>query len=77
MSKVIIDFTMIGEPVDMMQTLQREVRTLCVELERDSEPIQKEIMEAPTIAQIEGILKREFGDKLKIRDKYRATNNQA
>ena len=77
MSKVIIDFSMIGEPVAMMQTLQREVRKLCVEMEKESEPIQEEIMNAPTIAQIEGILKREFGDKLKIRDKYRATNNQA
>jgi hypothetical protein len=77
MSKVIIDFSMIGDPVNMMQTLQREVAKACVEMEKDSEPIQKEIMEAPTIAQIEGILKREFGDKLKIRDKYRATNNQA
>lgn len=77
MSKVIIDFSMIDQPVAMMQTLQREVRTLCIEMEKDSEPIQKEIMEAPTIAQIEGILKREFGDRLKIRDKYRTTNNQA
>ena len=77
MSKVIIDFTMIGEPVSMMQTLQREVQTICAEMEKDPEPIQKEIMNAPTIAQIEGILKREFGNELKIRDKYRATNNQA
>ena len=77
MGRVIIDFSMIGDPVNMMQTLQREVRVLCVEMQKESEPIQQEIMEAPTIAQIEGILKREFGDKLKIRDKYRASNNQA
>ena len=77
MGRVIIDFSMIDDPVNMMQTLQREVRVLCVEMQKESEPIQQEIMEAPTIAQIEGILKREFGDKLKIRDKYRASNNQA
>lgn len=68
---------MIGEPVAMMQTLQREVEVLCDELGKSPGPIQKEIIEAPTIAQIEGILKREFGDNLKIRDKYRGTNNQA
>ena len=74
MSKVIIDFSMIDDPLKMMQTLQREVSTICVEKEIDSEPIQKEIMEAPTIEQIEAILKREFGDELKIRDKYRGRN---
>lgn len=74
MSKVIIDFTMIEEPVKMMQTLQREVEVLCDEMGKAPGPIQEEIMNAPTIAQIEGILKREFDDKLKIRDKYRSKN---
>ena len=74
MSKVIIDFTMIGEPVNMMQTVMREVETLCVEQGKDPMPIKEEILNAPTIPEIEGILKREFGNELIIRDKYRANN---
>ena len=77
MGKVVIDFTMIGEPVNMMQTVMREVQTFCEELGKEAEPIQKEIMEAPTIAQIEGILKREFNGELIIRDKYKANNTHA
>jgi len=67
---------MIGEPVNMMQTLLREVNTLCTEQGKEFEPLKDEIMGAPTIPEIEGILKREFGNELIIRDKYRA-NNQA
>jgi hypothetical protein len=71
MGKVIIDFSMIGEPVDMMQTVLREVETFCSELDKNPQSIKEEILNASTIDMIESILKREFNDELKIRDKYR------
>ena len=75
MGKVIIDFAMIGEPVMMMQTLLREVETFCEGTDKNVVALKEEIMNAPTIPTIEGILKREFGDELKIRDKYKGTSH--
>lgn len=70
MARVIVDFTMIDDPVNMMQTLLREVEKLCIEKNKNSEDLKQEILDAPSIPAIESIIEREFGDELKIRDKY-------
>lgn len=70
MARVIVDFTMIDDPINMMQTLLREVEKLCIEKNKNSEALKQEILDAPSIPTIESIIEREFGDELKIRDKY-------
>ena len=74
MGQVIIDFTMINEPVTMMQVLLREVETFCQGTDKNVVALKEEILNAPSIPTIESILEREFGDELKIRDKYTGKN---
>jgi hypothetical protein len=67
MSKIIISSQILGEPINMMSVVLREVETLAIEKGLDPKPIKESILSAPTIPDIEDILFKYFEGEIILR----------